>query len=80
MNLERALLRVYLVDDEALALKRLSRLLRATGRVLIEGSATDPNEALKFLSAHSIDVVFLDIQMPGMNGFELLAQLKSEPA
>src|SRR5262245_36528689 len=72
-------LRVYLVDDEPLALKRLSRLLRQTGRVEIAGSTTSPSEALEFLSRNSVDAVFLDIQMPEMNGFELLSRLNCEP-
>lgn len=62
-------LRVYLVDDEPLALKRLSRLLRQTGRVEIAGSTTEPKEGLEFLSNNSVDAIFLDIQMPGMTGF-----------
>jgi two-component system, LytTR family, response regulator len=74
------LLSVYLVDDEALALKRLARLLRQTRRVEIAGSTVDPAEAVAFLSKQSVDVVFLDIQMPGMTGFELLQQLPNEPA
>lgn len=73
-------LRLYLVDDEPLAVKRLSRLLRQTGRVEIVGSTTNPEEAREFLSDNSVDAVFLDIQMPGMTGFELLAKLPKEPA
>lgn len=72
-------LHAYLVDDEPLALKRLSRLLKAAGGVEIVGSSTDPGEALKALAAERVDVLFLDIQMPGMNGFELLAKLDSQP-
>jgi two-component system LytT family response regulator len=72
-------LRVYLVDDEPLALKGLTRLLNVTGRVQIVGSATDPRVALEFLSSHEVDAVFLDIQMPDLTGFELLAHLPSHP-
>jgi two-component system LytT family response regulator len=68
-------MRVYIVDDEALAVRRLTRLLEATGRVQIAGSATDPEDALAFLAAHSVDALFLDIQMPGLTGFELLERL-----
>jgi two-component system LytT family response regulator len=74
------MIRVYLVDDEPLALKRLKRLLDQTGRAEITGSTTDPAEALKYLSRNPVDAVFLDIQMPGMNGFELLAQLPDQPS
>jgi two-component system LytT family response regulator len=73
-------LRVYLVDDESLALKRLTRLLRQTNRVDIVGSTDSPGEAVEFLSKQAVDAVFLDIQMPGMTGFELLQKLPKEPA
>jgi two-component system LytT family response regulator len=79
MNSSSEPLRVYLIDDEALALRRLSRLLTSTGRVEILGTTTDPLEALAFLSTQDVDAVFLDIQMPGLNGFELLNRLSSQP-
>jgi two-component system LytT family response regulator len=69
------MLRAFLVDDERLAIERLSRLLDATERVQIVGTATDPEDALEFLQQHDVDVLFLDIQMPGLTGFELLEQL-----
>ena len=72
-------LRVYLVDDEALALKRLSRLLQETRRVEIVDSTSSPSEAVRFLSDHDVDAVFLDIQMPGMTGFEVLQKLPTQP-
>jgi two-component system LytT family response regulator len=68
-------MRAYLVDDERLAVERLRRLLAATGRVEIVGSDTDPEAALPFLRANAVDVLFLDIQMPGLTGFELLERL-----
>ena len=73
------LLRVYLVDDEPLAIERLRRLLAAHPGITIAGSATDPAAALEFLSQNTVDAVFLDIQMPGMNGFELLSRLAEQP-
>ena len=74
------MMRVYLVDDEALALKRLIRLLRQTRRVEIVGSTVSPRGAVEFLSQHAVDAVFLDIQMPEMTGFEVLQKLPKEPA
>jgi two-component system LytT family response regulator len=79
MTSNRTPLHVYLVDDEPLALRRLTRLLDKAGRVEISGSTTNPEEAITFLSRHEIDAVFLDIQMPGMTGFELLAHLPVQP-
>jgi two-component system LytT family response regulator len=72
--------RAYLLDDERLAVERLRRLLDATGRVTIAGASTDPEEALAFLRTHPVDVLFLDIQMPGLTGFELLEQLRTNVA
>jgi len=72
-------IRAYVVDDEGLAVKRLTRLLEATGRVEVAGSATDPEAALAFLQRNGVDVLFLDVQMPGLSGFELLERLSSHP-
>ena len=71
-------MRAYIVDDERLAVERLTRLLTATGRVAIAGSATDPEAALASLRELPVDVLFLDIQMPGLTGFELLARLERQ--
>lgn len=73
-------MRAYLVDDERLAIERLKRLLEATGRVTIAGSSTDPETALEALRLTPVDVLFLDIQMPGLTGFEMLARLDSDVA
>lgn len=72
-------IRAFLVDDEALALKRLARMLDATGRAEIIGTRTDPMEAIDAILAAKPDVLFLDIEMPGMNGFQMLAKLDPQP-
>jgi two-component system, LytTR family, response regulator len=72
------LIRAFVVDDERLAVQRLTRLLAETGRVTVEGSATDPKEALAALRRADVDVVFLDVQMPEMNGLELVEQLERD--
>jgi two-component system LytT family response regulator len=74
------MIRAWLVDDEKLALNRLSRMLRETGKVEIIGASTDPEEALRRLSETPVDALFLDIEMPGLNGFELLSRLDARPA
>ncbi len=75
------LLRVYLVDDEPLAVRRLTRLLNDTGAVEIRGGTTEVETALREIPglAANLDAVFLDVQMPGLNGFELLARLETYP-
>jgi two-component system, LytTR family, response regulator len=73
------MIRAFVVDDEPLAVKRLARLLTETGRVHVAGTSTDPVDALAALSESPPDVLFLDIQMPGMNGFEMLAMLDPQP-
>jgi two-component system, LytTR family, response regulator len=72
--------RAYVVDDEPLALDRLVRMLESTGRVSIAGASRSPRAARAFLQSHPVDVLFLDIHMPGMNGFEMLADLDPAPA
>jgi len=68
--METTPLSAYLVDDELLAIERLTRLLGKFDLLRIAGSASDPAVALEFLSHEPVDVLFLDIQMPGMNGLE----------
>jgi two-component system LytT family response regulator len=72
-------LRAYLVDDEPLALARLRRLLERTGRVEVTGSTTEPETAVAALTSDPPDVCFLDIQMPRLDGFEVLARLPIQP-
>lgn len=69
----------FLVDDEPLAVKRLARLLTESGRVQVAGFSHDPVDAIAWLSSNTVDAVFLDINMPGMNGFEMLRMLDPRP-
>jgi two-component system LytT family response regulator len=69
------MIRAYILDDERLAIERLARLLGQTGRVQVVGSSTDPELALEEIAGSPMDVLFLDIQMPGLTGFDLLERL-----
>lgn len=71
--------RAYLVDDEPLALKRLARMLEQTGRVHIVGSSPDPAAALDALRRQPCDVLFTDIEMPDLSGFDMLSRLNPQP-
>ena len=73
-------LRAYLVDDEPLALTRLERLLAQGDKVEVVGRTTEPEEAVRALTADPPDVCFLDIHMPRLDGFDVLARLPRQPA
>lgn len=73
------MIRAFVVDDEPLAVRRLKRMLDETGRVEVAGSSSDPVDALAALAETAVDVLFLDIQMPGMTGFEMLGMMDRQP-
>ncbi|MDP5144141.1 LytR/AlgR family response regulator transcription factor [Rheinheimera baltica] len=60
-----------LVDDERLARSELKRLLKMHPQCVITAEASSGEEALQQLTSHKIDLVFLDIQMPGLTGLQL---------
>lgn len=68
-----------LIDDERLARVELRRLLAAHPEVEIAGEARGGEEALALIAKLAPELVFLDIEMPGMSGFELLERLEDVP-
>ncbi|MGJ8663298.1 MAG: LytR/AlgR family response regulator transcription factor [Marinicella sp.] len=68
-----------IVDDSRLARKELIHLLAEFQEIKVLAEADSGVSALDWLSTNQVDVVFLDIQMPGMDGFELLQQLDHVP-
>ena len=72
-------MKALVVDDEPLARRELRRLLGAFASVQVVGEAGNVDEARVRIEELSPDVVFLDIQMPGGTGFDLLAQLDRVP-
>jgi two-component system LytT family response regulator len=72
-------MRALIVDDERLARVELARLLAAHPEVEIAGEARNGEEALDLIQKLTPDLVFLDIQMPGMTGFDLLERLDDVP-
>ncbi|GIW40040.1 MAG: DNA-binding response regulator [Candidatus Binatia bacterium] len=73
------MIRAVVVDDEKLARDRLVGFLREAGDVAIEGEARNGPEALRLIEEKDPDLVLLDVQMPGMNGFEVLRRLQKRP-
>ena len=66
------LLKAIVVDDERLARKELILMLNDFSNIEIEGEAADISTAQKLLAEKNPDLVFLDIQMPGESGFDLI--------
>jgi two-component system LytT family response regulator len=69
-------LRVLIVDDEAPARSKLKRMLSGDGRLLLAGEAVDGLDAVKKVRSLRPDLLILDIQMPGLTGFEVLDALQ----
>jgi two-component system LytT family response regulator len=72
-------MRALIVDDERVARRELRRLLDAHPEIEIIGEAANGDEALAFIQKNEPDLVFLDIEMPGMTGFDLLGRLREVP-
>jgi two-component system, LytTR family, response regulator len=72
-------MKVVLIDDERLARAELTQLLNEFTEVEIVGEAKNVDEAIEFLKTNDADVLFLDIQMPEKNGFQLLEELDNCP-
>jgi two-component system LytT family response regulator len=67
--------RALIVDDEPLARTRLQRLLRNRRDVEVVGTAGNADEAIEKITELTPDLIFLDIQMPGLGGFEVLREI-----
>jgi len=70
-------LRVLVVDDEAPARRKVLRLLRDEPGVEIAGEADSGEAAVAAIRKESPDLIFLDVQMPGMDGFKVLQSLNA---
>lgn len=72
-------MKALIIDDERIARQELRRLLGAHAEIEIAGEARGGEEALELIAQLTPDVLFLDVRMPGMNGFDLLQRLEDVP-
>ncbi len=72
-------IRTLLIDDEDLARQEMRHLLGAHPDILILDETADAADALTKIRHYRPDLIFLDINMPGKNGFDLLAELDESP-
>ena len=75
---KQQILKTLIVDDESLARRGLVHRLRHIADIEIVGEARNGREALDLISEKKPDLVFLDIQMPGISGFDVVQQLDIE--
>lgn len=72
-------MKALLIDDERLARQELKNLLAPFSEIQIVGEANNAETAIESIKQLKPDVIFLDIQMPGKNGFELLEEISGVP-
>jgi DNA-binding LytR/AlgR family response regulator len=73
------MLRCLAIDDEDLAFELLVDNISRVPYLQLVGSATDAMSALNIIQNEQVDLVFLDIQMPGLTGFQLIKSLANKP-
>jgi two-component system LytT family response regulator len=71
--------RTIIIDDERLARNELKKLLQEFGEIEVIDEASNVAEGLEKIEQHNPDLIFLDIQMPGKTGFDLLEELERSP-
>ncbi len=72
-------MRAIIIDDERLARAELKKLLQEFPEVEVIDEAANAEEGIQKIETHNPDLVFLDIQMPGKTGFDLLSELARAP-
>jgi DNA-binding LytR/AlgR family response regulator len=78
-NLGISMLRALIVDDEKFSRVSLKKLLKPYSQIEVIDEAADGVEAIEKIEAQKPDLVFLDIQMPGFNGFEVMRSVALDP-
>lgn len=70
---------VIAIDDEPLALQLIADYIQKTPDLILAGQFENPLEAARFVSLNQVDIVFTDIQMPGLNGIEFTRSMVNGP-
>lgn len=78
MSTDASPIRALIVDDEPLARERLHELLDDTPSVTVVGDAEDGPEAVEAIREQAPNLVFLDVQMPGMSGIDAIEEIGAE--
>lgn len=73
------MIRAVIIDDERLARNELKKLLQEFPEIEIIAEAANANEGIEKIDSLNPDLIFLDIQMPGKTGFDMLAELDKAP-
>jgi len=77
--MKQSTISALIVDDEPLARRRIEILLRDFGRIKVEGLVGTGREAILKINSSMFDILFLDIQLKDMTGFEVLESVKNVP-
>lgn len=70
--------KIFIVDDHPLVIEGFRTLLKQNENVIVVGSAENAFEAIDFLKKNEVDIAFLDINLPDINGIELCKKIKTE--
>jgi two-component system response regulator LytT len=73
------MIRTIAIDDEPLALQLITGYISRTPVLELVGSFANPIDAMEFLSKESVDLIFLDIQMPDLTGLDFIRTLHNKP-
>jgi len=73
------MIKAIVVDDEIPALKIIEKFCADSGKIELINKFNKPTEAIEFLKSNSIDLIFLDINMPSITGLELYRELENQP-
>jgi len=73
------MIKTIAIDDEPLALQLVSSYIKKTPTLELAGAFDNPIDAMEFLDANQVDLIFLDIEMPDLNGLEFTRILTNKP-